>query len=103
MVALKVGQSGGTNVVDLYGGQTAGPAAGAKRSANAADQADISQKGKDLQAIMNHLKSLPDVRVDLVFALKQQVAAGTYRVDSSMVVDGMLQERKIFQEAAKGR
>ena len=90
-------------MIELYRGQLAREAGRGGKSAAGADQADISQNGKDLQTVMNRLRSLPDVRGDLVAGLKQQVSSGTYRVDSSRVVDGMLQERKLYQEAARAR
>lgn len=97
---MKVGRFDGTNVVELYQGNLGKGAKSQGGNAPApSDQADISQKGKDLQTIMSRLKALPDVRGDLVTRLKQQVSAGTYAVEPGKVVDGMLQERKLHKEA----
>ena len=97
---MKVGYSEGTKIIELYQGNLARGARHQDTNApGPSDQADISQKGKDLAGIMSRLKALPDVRGDLVAALKQQVVAGTYQVEPSRVVDGMLQERKLYKEA----
>lgn len=97
---MKVGQSGLTNVIELYQGKGAPGSAGSGGSPPAsADQADISQKGKDLQTIMASLKALPDVRGDLVSGIKQQLTAGKYKVDSAQVAAGMQQDRQLYKEA----
>jgi negative regulator of flagellin synthesis FlgM len=63
--------------------------------ANAAD-VNISTTAKDRAAA--HAKALeiaratPDVREDRVAALKAQIDAGTYQVDSGKIADGMMRE-----------
>ena len=97
---MKVGISEGAKVIELYQGSLARGAGQQGGNAPApSDQADISQKGKDLARIMFSLKALPDVRGDVVSTLKQQVSSGTYKVDPSRVVEGMLRERQLYKEA----
>ena len=54
----------------LQKGQTASPQ----------DQLQISTKGKDIQVAKQAVDSTPDIREELVAALKSDVQAGTYRV-----------------------
>lgn len=44
------------------------------------DQLQISTKGKDIQVAKQAVDSTPDVREELVAALKNDVQAGTYKV-----------------------
>ena len=37
-------------------------------------------------------KNTPDVRMDKVASIKEQIANGTYKVDSGRIADGMLRE-----------
>ena len=56
----------------------------------------ISDGAKDKAAAYDKALSIarktPDVREDRVAALKKQIDAGTYQVDSGKVADGMLRE-----------
>lgn len=97
---MKVSQSGLTNVIGFYQGKRAAGLAGSGWfSPVSADQADISQKGKDLQSIMASLKALPDVRGHLVSGLRRQVATGTYKANSAYVAAGMQMDRRLYKEA----
>lgn len=70
----------------------------AKAMSTKADSAavNISESGKEraaaMQKAMDIARSTPDIREDRVAALKAQVDAGTYKVDSGKVADGMLRE-----------
>lgn len=46
------------------------------------DQLQISSKGQDIQTVRNALDNTPDVREDVVGALKSKVEAGIYKVEA---------------------
>ncbi|WP_456432923.1 flagellar biosynthesis anti-sigma factor FlgM [Thermosulfuriphilus sp.] len=54
------------------------------------DRVDISQTSKDIKKVQAVLENTPDVRVDKVRAIKEQIEAGTYQVDSKKVAQAML-------------
>jgi len=59
------------------------------------DQFKISEHAKDFQSVLRSLRDVPDVRRDKVEALKNQVAAGTYKVDAKKVADSMIRQANI--------
>ena len=63
-----------------------------KARARAADQ----KKAVDLAM------QAPDVREDRVAAIKSQMAAGTYKVDSGKIADGMVREAVMEHLASDG-
>jgi negative regulator of flagellin synthesis FlgM len=54
------------------------------------DAVSISSRAADLQSLETSIKQLPDVDVSRVNALRDQVNAGEYTVDSQRVADKML-------------
>ncbi len=70
----------------------------AKASVNKQDPSgvNISKKAKERveaqQKALEIARNTPDVREDRVKALKAQIDAGTYQVDSGKIADGMLRE-----------
>ena len=55
-----------------------------------ADRVDISQTSKDIRKIQSILKTTPDVRADKVRAIKEQIEAGTYKIDAKKVANAMM-------------
>ena len=54
---------------------------------------DQAKKKADFQKrLLEASRGQPEIREDRVAALKAQIAAGTYQVDSGKVADGMLRE-----------
>ena len=59
---------------------------------------DVDLSNKSIKTQNEHKKALeiaratPDVRMDKVNALKEQIKNGTYKVDSGKIADGMLRE-----------
>lgn len=51
----------------------------AKRTPISEDKLEISGRASEVGRLVDQLKALPDVRQPRVDALKEQVAAGTYR------------------------
>ncbi|QVL35289.1 flagellar biosynthesis anti-sigma factor FlgM [Aminirod propionatiphilus] len=57
--------------------QTEGTAEG-----GGSDGLEVSAFGRELTKALGELRTIPDVRVDKVRELKDQIESGTYRVDS---------------------
>ncbi|HHU70892.1 MAG TPA: flagellar biosynthesis anti-sigma factor FlgM [Clostridiales bacterium] len=62
------------------------------------DKLEISQIAKDYQIAKKALKSVSDVREDLVKDIKQRMATGTYDVSANEVADRLVD--KYFDELA---
>ncbi len=54
------------------------------------DRVELSQTAKDIKKIESVLKTTPDVRTEKVKAIKEQIEAGTYQVDSKKIANAML-------------
>ncbi len=54
------------------------------------DRVELSSTAREMKQIESVLKSTPDVRADKVKAIKEQIEAGTYQVDSKKVANAML-------------
>jgi negative regulator of flagellin synthesis FlgM len=50
------------------------------------------QKSVDRQKALDIARDTPDIREDRVASLKAQIDAGTYKIDSGRIADGMLRE-----------
>ena len=64
--------------------------AGAVDAMSAADRVEISADSKDIQKISELLHSSPDVRMELVAALKEQIERGEYQVDSRKLAEKLI-------------
>lgn len=62
----------------------------ASAGTSSADRVELSSNSKDAQKIAEILNATPDVRIDKVTALKEQVERGEYRVDSLQVADKLI-------------
>jgi negative regulator of flagellin synthesis FlgM len=56
------------------------------------DKVDLSAQSKEMNKIHEVLNATPDVRTEKVEALKKQVEAGQYEVNSNSVAEKMLKE-----------
>ncbi len=54
------------------------------------DRVELSQTAQDIKKIESVLKSTPDVRAEKVKAIKEQIEAGNYQVDSKKIANAML-------------
>ncbi|HDZ09160.1 flagellar biosynthesis anti-sigma factor FlgM [Pseudohongiella sp.] len=54
------------------------------------DAVSISSRATDLQSLETSIKQLPDTDASRVSALREQINAGNYSVDSQRVADKML-------------
>ncbi len=61
-------------------------------SGGSSEQIALSSKAKDIQKAHEVIRSTPDIRTDKVNAIKQQIADGSYKVDSQAVADKILKQ-----------
>lgn len=73
---------------DKGGNVNKGGSASGKRGA---DSVDISSKGRELNRAKGLLDSVPDVRVEKVVKLKNDVDLGIYEVDAGKVAEKMIE------------
>ncbi len=71
-------------------GQAADRSTGAAASPNVT--VDISAKSQDFVQIKNAVAQLPEVREEVVQALKTQIETGSYKIDSAKIAGKMVQE-----------
>ncbi len=62
----------------------------AAQSASGTDRVEISASSLDVQKMKGIIQNTPDVRMDRVQALKEQIERGEYEVDPYRVADKML-------------
>jgi negative regulator of flagellin synthesis FlgM len=55
------------------------------------DRVELTTRKGEMEKLDKAVNDLPDVRAEKVAALKQQIDAGTYRVDSTKVAAKMLE------------
>ncbi|MBW7956358.1 MAG: flagellar biosynthesis anti-sigma factor FlgM [Deltaproteobacteria bacterium] len=75
----KAGESGNVK----KGGNSGGAASG--------DSVDISPKAREFQRAKSLLDSVPDMRVEKVVKLKNEVDQGSYEVDAGKVAEKMIE------------
>lgn len=56
------------------------------------EQIVLSSKAKDIQRAQEAVRSAPDIRVDKVNRIKQQLSDGTYQVNTRDVAEKILKE-----------
>lgn len=56
------------------------------------DTVALSAQAKQIQAASQLVKSMPDVREELVASIRQQIETGTYRIDAGEIAAAMLKE-----------
>lgn len=59
-------------------------------SANTQDAVSISDRASDLQALESQVKSLPEVDMGKVEAIRNRIDNGDYQIDSARLADKML-------------
>lgn len=62
------------------------------KPASGEDTVSISTRHSDLHSLSASLASVPEVRVNLVSALQQQVNSGQYKPDSQKIADAIIAE-----------
>ncbi|HKZ16782.1 MAG TPA: flagellar biosynthesis anti-sigma factor FlgM [Geobacteraceae bacterium] len=56
------------------------------------DRVELSTRKTEIEKLKNTVEAMPDVRTEKVEALKQQLADGSYRVESIKVAQKMLEQ-----------
>ena len=56
------------------------------------DSVELSTEAKIMQEAVKALEALPDVREDKVAQIKQQIAEGTYEIDSKKISEKIIKE-----------
>ncbi len=59
------------------------------------DKVELSQTVKDMNWARNQIKSVPDIREEKVEEIKNQINAGTYKIDGKKVAFNMVRESLI--------
>jgi len=65
--------------------------AGDKGIRRAGDRVELSRNGTEIERLKKTMQVAPEFRTDRVAQLKEQVDAGTYKVDGKAVAEKMLQ------------
>lgn len=81
-----------SQIQQLYGASKPGNKATSVQSADFRDKLQISNAGKDLQVAKQALANIPDVRMDKVAAIKEQMANGTYEVSGEDFAQKMMEK-----------
>jgi negative regulator of flagellin synthesis FlgM len=82
--------SGQTSATGTHAGAKASAAGQQPASRARTDEVSISTQAGDLQALENSIRQLPEVDSARVSALREQINAGQYTVDSSRLADKIL-------------
>ncbi|AZT90595.1 flagellar biosynthesis anti-sigma factor FlgM [Caldicellulosiruptor changbaiensis] len=70
-----------------------------KQDVKSADKLEISSEARDFQAILNAIKSTPDIREEKVNEIKSKIESGTYNVSAKDVVEKLIREYKQAKNA----
>lgn len=62
-----------------------------KGSRQLTDRVELSSNNSEVEQLKKAMQEVPDIRSDRVAALKEKIAAGTYKVDAKEVAGKMLQ------------
>ncbi|MDR2670157.1 MAG: flagellar biosynthesis anti-sigma factor FlgM [Oscillospiraceae bacterium] len=75
--------------VNAYG-KTGRKASAPRVGSQAPDMVELSQNARPLDEFLRAAQSTPDVRMERVTMLRQQIEAGTYRVEGRAVAEKLL-------------
>ncbi len=59
------------------------------------DEIEISARARELQLYRVRLREIPEVRVELVSAIKKQLEQGTYQLDAEKIAGGIVAEHRL--------
>lgn len=80
-----------TQVQKLYSAKSASKASKTGRSAHA-DAVEISNTGKDFQAVKKAVDESADIREELVAPIKARINSGTYQVSGESFAEKLIQK-----------
>jgi len=81
-------------IFQVYSGSTKVNKIDKKQDTKSTDKVEISSEARDFQAILNAIKSTPDIREEKVNEIKSKIESGTYNVSSKDVVEKLIREYK---------
>ncbi|MCR5790769.1 MAG: flagellar biosynthesis anti-sigma factor FlgM [Lachnospiraceae bacterium] len=87
------------NVSQIYKPQAKTKVNNVKKTAYQPDQLQISNFGRDLQAVKQAVSGAPDIREDLTSSIQSRLNAGTYNVDTGDFAEKLMakyQEKYVF-------
>lgn len=67
-------------------------ASSSSNAGGSSEQIVLSSKAKDIQRAQEAVRAAPDIRVDKVNRIKQQISDGTYQVNTRDVAEKLLKE-----------
>lgn len=85
-----------SQIQQLYNRTNTKKVAESKKTGSFKDQFELSTTGKDMQTTKSALANTPDVRMDLVNSIKQQIDSGTYEVDMDDFAAKILERNGLF-------
>lgn len=85
-----------SQIQQLYNRPNTKKVAESKKTGSFKDHFELSTAGKDMQTVKSALENTPDVRMDLVNSLKQQIDNGTYDVDMDDFAAKILENNGLF-------
>ncbi|ABP67252.1 anti-sigma-28 factor, FlgM [Caldicellulosiruptor saccharolyticus DSM 8903] len=65
-----------------------------KKDVESTDKLEISCEARDFHAVLNAIKSTPDIREEKVNEIKSKIESGTYNVSAKDVVEKLIREYK---------
>ncbi len=86
-------------IFQLYSSSTRVNKVEKKQDVRNADKLEISSEARDFQAILNAIKSTPDIREEKVNEIKSKIESGTYNVSAKDVVEKLIREYKQAKNA----
>lgn len=99
---MNINKVGGVN--NVYGNskiESKRPVQASSGVKTSKDQVTISQEALDFQTVLKAvklMKSLPDIREDVVSSLKEKIESGSYNIDSGKLAEKMLSVKVRFSE-----
>ncbi|WP_243370232.1 flagellar biosynthesis anti-sigma factor FlgM [Geotalea sp. SG265] len=87
---MKVDQQSQLHIIDFYHGKTAVTEA-ANGTPGPSDIIEISPAGREIDALKKSVAALPEMRLERVALMKQELGFGTYRVDAELVAAKMME------------
>ena len=73
-------------------GQERGRGAERAHGGRRSDQIDLSERAKEMRSIVAEVATQPELRAELVAALRQQIGDGSYRLDAHAIAQRLLAE-----------
>jgi negative regulator of flagellin synthesis FlgM len=88
-------QNGGLSSINLYHSEGTNNQGSAEKSVDkgaprGVDRIDISPQARQVDKLKKEMATIPEVRLDKVALMKQQLVQGTYKVDATAVAEKMM-------------